>query len=241
MNLIKLFIKLLIFVLAISAPGYSITKNPDLILKKVVDAFNKIKDYEVNISIKVDVDFVKVPNTKAKIFFKQPDKMHFESETFAMLPREGFDYTPTNILKSKHTAFYERQDTIDKFETAVIKIIPLGEANDVILSTVWVDESKYFIRKIETTTKTKGTLLIELKYEHRNLDFPLPSMMIFSFNVDRMNIPRGFNGDLSNREKQKKKDDKPTTTGKVYVTYSNYKVNGGIPDSIFEKKKKTKN
>lgn len=232
--LIRIF---LLAVITVSA-NYPQTKNPDEILKKVVDAFNKVKDYEVNVSIKVDVDFVKVPDTEAKIYFKQPDKTHFESETFAMLPREGFDYSPANLLKMKHTAFYERQDTIDKLETAVVKVIPLGESNDVILSTVWIDESKNLIRKIETTTKTKGTLTIELNYEYRNLGYPLPSMMIFSFNIDRLNIPRGFNGDLSGREKQKKKDDKPTTTGKVYVSYSNYKVNVGISDKIFEVKKK---
>lgn len=238
MNPMKTIVKIFIVIAITLFSAYPQTKNPDEILKKVVNAFNKVKDYEVNVSIKVDVDFVKVPDTEAKIYFKQPDKSHFESETFAMLPREGFDYSPANLLKMKHTAFYERQDTIDKFETAVVKVIPLGESNDVILSTVWVDESKSLIRKIETTTKTKGTLIIELKYEHRNLGYPLPSTMIFSFNIDRLNIPRGFNGDLSNREKQNKKDDKPTTTGKVFVSYSNYKVNNGIPDTVFENKKK---
>lgn len=238
MNLMRTFAKIFILTAVTILSIYPQTKNPDEILRKVVDAFNKVKDYEVNVSIKVDVDFVKVPDTEAKIYFKQPDKTHFESETFAMLPREGFDYSPANLLKMKHTAFYERQDTIDKFETAVLKVIPLGESNDVILSTVWIDESKNLIRKMETTTKTKGTLTIALKYDHSNLGFPLPSMMIFSFNIDRLNIPRGFNGDLSSREKEKKKDNKPTTTGKVFVSYSNYKVNNGIPDTVFENKKK---
>lgn len=212
--------------------------DPDLILKKVVEEFNKVQDYKVNVKIKVDVDFLKVPDTEAKIYFKQPDKIQFESETFALLPREGFDFSPSALLRKKYTAFYEREDTIDNNLTAVVKVIPLGETDDIILSTLWIDKSKNVIRKVESTTKFKGTFSIDLKYEHSNLNYPLPSKMIFSFNVDKMNIPRAFNGDLGPDNKSKKKDEKPTTTGKVFVTYSDYKVNKGIPDKFFEEKNK---
>lgn len=232
-----IFINFLI-ALASATISYPQKNNPDLILNKVIDAFKKVEDYEVDVKIKVDVDFLKAPDTEAKIYFKQPDKIHFESETFAMLPREGFDFSPNDFLKRKHTAIYEREDTIENIKTAVIKVIPLGETEDVILSTLWIDQKNNVIRKVESTTKYNGTFSIELKYEHKNLNYPLPSSMIFSFNIDKLNIPRTISGDLGTEDKTKKKDSKPNTTGKVYITYYNYKVNVGIPDSFFEKKKK---
>lgn len=235
-KLIKNFLTNL-FIISIS---FAQPNNPEAILRKVVDTFNKIQDYEVNVNIKIDVEFLKAPETKAKIYFKQPDKIHFESETFAMLPREGFDFSPNSLLKRKYTAFFERIDTVDNFKTAVIKVIPIGESDDVILSTLWVDQNKFFVRKVESTTKFNGTFSIELKYDHSDLNYPLPSSMIFTFNVDRMNLPRGFSGDLSNEKGPKKRDDKPTTTGKVYITYSDYKVNTGISDKFFEDKNKRK-
>lgn len=232
-------IKIIFLLLVIAAVNsFGQKNNPDAILKKVLDTFNKVQDYEVNVKIKVDVDFLKTPDTEAKIYFKQPDKIHFESETFALMPREGFDFSPSALLKKKYTAFYEREDTIDNFTTAVVKVIPLGESDDVILSTLWIDQSKNVIRKSETTTKFNGTFSIELKYDHPNFNYPLPSNMIFSFNIDKMNIPMGFSGDMSVKSEKEKKDKKPTTTGKVYVAYTNYKVNAGIPDKIFEKQKK---
>ncbi len=234
----KLVFNIILIAFSILASAHSQTNNPDVILKRVLESFNKIEDYEVNVKIKVDVDFIKVPDTEAKIYFKQPDKIHFESETFAMLPREGFDFSPSSLLKKKFTAFYVREDTIDSRKTSVVKVIPLGETDDVILSTLWVDQSKNLIRKVETTTKTRGTFAIELKYDNTNFDYPLPSGMIFSFNIDRTNIPLGFSGDLNSDTKPKNKDIKPTTTGKVFITYSNYKVNAGILDKIFESKKK---
>jgi hypothetical protein len=233
----KLFIILLLFGFA-GSHSYSQKNDPDFILKKILDNFNKVLDYEVNVKIKIDVDFLKAPDTDAMIYFKQPDKVHFESETFALLPREGFDFSPATLLKKKYTAFYVRHDTIDNYITSVVKVIPLGETDDVILSTLWVDQSKNVVRKVESTTKTKGTFAIELKYDHKNLNYPLPSLMIFTFNIDKTNIPVGFSGDLGSDPNPKKKDDKPNTTGKVFVTYSNYKVNIGIPDKIFETKKK---
>jgi hypothetical protein len=234
----KILTKIFLFTFILLQTISSQINDPDVILKKVLDSFNKVQDYEVNVKIKVDVDFLKVPDTEAKIYFKQPDKVHFESETFALLPREGIDFSPSTLFKKKYTAFYVRQDTIDNVKTSIVKVIPLGETDNVILSTLWIDQSKNVIRKIESTTKTNGTFAIELKYDYADLKYPLPSLMTFSFNIDKMNIPQGFNGELGSDTKQKKKDDKPTTTGKVYVTYSNYRVNIGIPDKIFEEKKK---
>ena len=234
----KNLVKIILLVISILSSSYSQTNDPDVILKKVVDSFNRVLDYEVNVKIKVDVDFLKAPDTEAKIYFKQPDKVHFESETFALLPREGFDFSPSTLLKKKYTAFYEREDTIDNFRTAVVKVIPLGETDDVILSTLWVDQAKNVVRKVESTTKTKGTFAIELKYDQTNFKYPLPSLMIFSFNIDKTNIPVGFSGDLDSDPNPKQKDNEPTTKGKVFVTYSNYKVNIGIPDKVFEEKKK---
>ena len=65
------------------------TKDPDAILNKVKENFNKIKDYQVDIHIKIDVSFLKVPDSNAKIYFKQPDKVKIKSDQFALLPKEG--------------------------------------------------------------------------------------------------------------------------------------------------------
>jgi len=146
------------------------------------------------------------------------------------------NFSPLSLLKEEHTAIYDREDTIDGHKTSVIKVIPLGDASNVILSTLWIDQSVNVIRKIESTTKTGGTFSIELRYDKSLNNYPLPSSMIFTFNVDRMQIPKGLSGDMSSDEK--KKDENKSTTGKVYITYSDYKVNKGIPDEIFEKKKK---
>ncbi len=213
---------------------YSQSKDPDKILENVKKEFDLVKDYEVKVNIRVDVDFLKVPETSAKIFFKQPDKIHFQSERFALLPKEGLDVTPVGLLKDKYTAIYQKEDSVNGIKTIVIKVIPLDEKSDIILTTLWIDQSKNIIRKAESTTKLNGTFTIELKYDN-DFKYPLPSEMIFSFNVDRMNIPRGISGEIESSPDKEKKP--KNTIGKVFITYSDYKVNKGISDKIFEDKK----
>ncbi|HSP87657.1 MAG TPA: hypothetical protein VLN45_05955 [Ignavibacteriaceae bacterium] len=226
--------KILLVFLVFSA-GISIAqkKDPEKILDEVKKTFTKVEDYKVDVNIKVDVDFLKVPETNATIFYKQPGKVHLESEGFALLPKEGMDFSPVGLLKDEHTAIYQRIDTVDGFRTDVIKVIPLSEGSNVILTTLWIDETKYIVRRVESTPKIGGTFSIELKYDKSKTEYPLPSLMIFTFNVDKMNLPKGMAGETNSL---KVEDDKKSTTGKVYINYKNYKVNKGIPDSVFEKK-----
>ncbi len=228
--------KILLVLLTISL-GFSAAQNkdPEQILEEVKKTFTKVEDYVVDVNIRVDVDFLKAPETNAKIYFKQPGKVHLESEGFALLPKEGMDFSPVGLLKDEYTAIYQRADTIDGYKTDVIKVIPLSDASNVILTTLWIDESKHIIRRVESTPKIGGTFSIELKYDKSKTDYPLPSSMIFTFNVDRMNLPKSMTGEMN---EDKPKDEKKTTTGKVYISYKNYKVNKGIPDSVFEEKEK---
>jgi outer membrane lipoprotein-sorting protein len=209
-------------------------KDPDQILDEVKKTFNQVEDYVVDVNIKVDVDFIKVPETQATIYYKQPDKVHLESKSFAMLPREGLDFSPIGLLKEKYTAIYEKEDTVSGNKTDVVKVIPLGDESNVVLTTLWIDEAKHFIRKVQSTLKIGGTFSIELKYDNPRMNYPLPSSMIFTFNIERLNLPKGMAGELN----KNKSNDEKKTTGKVYITYSNYKVNKDIPDSVFEEKKK---
>lgn len=211
------------------------SKNPDLILKNVKQEFNTVKDYVADIKIKVDVKVLKIPETKAKIYFKQPDKMHIESKGFAMIPRRGLDFSPTSLLKDKYSAFYQKEDFVDGIKTAVVKVVPLEDNSSVILSTLWIDQGRNVIRKIESTTKTNGTFIINLSYNSNN-KYPLPDSLIFQFDMSRADlVPKQFD----DRTEKGNNNKKPLTNmvGKVLITYSNYVINKGIPDSIFEDKK----
>lgn len=223
----------LIFLLFITEI-FSQQKIADELINSVITNFNRVKDYEVDIDIKVDVEFLKVPESKAKIYFKQPDKIRLKSDGFALLPKDGLDFSPAALAKKDYTAIYEQDVMLNGIKTSVVKVIPVGEQSNIILSTLWIDPINKVIRKVESTTKTNGTFTIELFYDEA-MKYPLPEKMVFSFNIDKLNLPKAFSNDGNPPKKRKRVPDAPTK-GNVIVKYSNYKVNIGIPDSVFEEK-----
>ncbi len=234
-----MIIKNLIILLLITTASFAQNLKPEDILEKVKENFGKVNDYEVNVNIKVDVNFLKVPETKATIFYKKPDKIRLKSEGFALLPKEGLNFSPYSFLQGDYTSIFDKEQDVDGRPCYSIKIIPLGDRGDLILTTLLIDKDRYIIRKIESTTKTNGTFSINLKYDN-NIKYPLPSSMIFSFNIQKMQMPEEITGDISGDDNSEKENQHKgrTTTGKVYINYSDYKVNEGIPDSVFEEGKK---
>lgn len=232
--------RIFISVLILIAVSYSQEKNPEAILEKVKLEFEKVEDYQVDVKIKVDVDFLKMPDREATIYYKKPDKFHIDSENFAMLPKSGLNFSPLGFLNYKYTAFYERTDTINGTFTSVVKVIPLEGSADVILSTFWIDTTRNLILKVEASRKPQGTYIIDLKYLKTNGGFWLPSSLVFSFTVDRSLIPKRFNDTGDSKSKEKSKDSEKPETGKVYLYYSNYKVNTGLTDEFFDNKDKKK-
>jgi outer membrane lipoprotein-sorting protein len=208
------------------------SKDPNEILDRVKEAFKVIEDYEVDIHISIDVEFLKVPDSEAKLYYKQPGKIHVESEKFALLPRQGLDFSPLSLLSGEYTAIFEGEDTIRRIPTSVVKIIPLGNDNDIILSTFWVDQFRNLIIRMEATKKPTGTFTIDFTYGKYGENFNLPSRMEFTFTVDRMIFPRGMDGQSDMDDESENESD--NTTGKVYITYQNYKVNQNLPDELFE-------
>jgi len=228
--------QILLLILILSSSIFPQVKNPETILEKVKSEFEKIEDYQVDVKIKVDVYFLKMPDRQAKIFYKKPDKFNIESEGFALLPKEGFSFSPLSLLNSKYTSFYERDDTIKGIVTSVIKVIPLEGSSDVILSTLWIDTKRNIIMEIESSRKPTGNYSIDFDYLKTSEGFYLPSSMVFSFSIDKSVMPRGFEIETDSETRKTVSDSTKTKKGTVYLDYSNYIVNKGIPDEVFNKK-----
>lgn len=230
----KLF--LLIILLSTIPVGFP---NPEEILENVKSKLYGVSDYSVEAVVKVDVNFLKVPETRATIYFKQPDKLKLESDGFALLPKEGLNFSPAKLLKDEYTAVVAKEEIINGKDVYLIKIIPLSDTSEFVLADLWIDKAEYVVHKIETTTKKSGTVTIELSYKDQ-LKYALPSKLKLSFKVEQMNLPPGMTGEYQpNQETQKS----GKMTGTVIVEYKNYQINIGLSDEFFDeadKKNKSK-
>lgn len=225
--------KVICFCLIVSSILSAQSKDPVKVINSVIDKFEKIRDYEVDVSIKLDFSLVKIPDMNAKFYFKQPDKVKIDSKGFAMLPKQSLNFSPAQYLRGDYTAIYVKTEFENGKTFDVIKIIPNNDSTDIILSTLWIDQVQKVIKKIETTGKRSGTLHIDLDYE--NDKSILPKLVTFSFNIG--NVPAKKEGHENKNEMRPNIRRDAQMSGKVIMTYSNYKINKGILDSFFEEKK----
>ena len=71
-----------------------------------------------------------------------------------------------------------------------------------------------------------------MSFEYGNLPYDLPVSTKVSFDIAQIDIPMQFMGNMAMDKKKKDKSDK--TSGNVILNYSNFKINGEIPDTLFE-------
>lgn len=225
----KIFV--LFFLVLISVNAQS--KDPNKLLKALEAKFEKVKDYQAEVDVRLDMEFIKVPPTKGKVYFKQPDKFKFESDGFAMLPKQSTNFSPMQLLKGDYTSVFVRTEKIDGNSLDVVKLVPNNDTSNFIISTLWIDAANSVISKVETTTKKSGTVKTEFTYTPATI--PLPTVLKLSFNLVEANLPEN----PMNSKKETDQNRRPTRIkGLVIMTYSNYKINKGIPDKLFEEKKK---
>jgi len=239
--------KILLTLCIITAASISAqTRDPNKILDAVRQKFNQAKDYQVDVSVKLDMSFIKVPEMHVKVFFKQPDKIKIQSEGFAMVPKQGLNFSPAQLLKEDFTTIYVRSETVDNHKIDVVKVIPNSDSSNVILSTLWIDATESVIRKAETTTKKGGTTKIELNYD--DTKYGLPSQVILSLNLGEMQMAPGLSNqktdnkesDDQGRRRNKAIGEGMSLKGSVIMNYKNYQINKGIADSFFVEKEKEK-
>ncbi|MES1197730.1 MAG: hypothetical protein ABUL41_00445, partial [Chitinophagaceae bacterium] len=61
------------------------------LVKKVKAKLDKVNDYQASGTMKIDVSFIKAPDSYVKVFYKKPNKFTVKKEGgISILPKGGF-------------------------------------------------------------------------------------------------------------------------------------------------------
>lgn len=211
-------------------------QDANALLEKVVSKINSVKDYAVDASIRADIPFIKIIPVKAKIYFKQKDKLKIVSKGIVLLPKQGF--TDVNTFLSKTNSYMAVDGgtkMIGELKTSLITVIPTSENSEFVLAKLWIDPKNAVIISSQITTRSSGTVNVDYIYGSQ-ITFGLPSELIFEIDIKKFKMPKSVAADLNNNTKSKSKDKNSDKKGKITIKFSNYIVNKGISDAIFEKK-----
>ncbi len=216
--------------------SFAFTQNSQLLLERVKDKLNRVNNYEADAVMTTDVSFLKVPKANVKVYFKKPDKLKIRNEKgISFVPKGAVSISLGNIVSGNNfTVIDAGNTTIENKTVKILKLLPVDESNNIILSTIYVDEKNAVIVKAQTTTKDNGTYSLDLKYG-KFTEYGLPDDVIFTFNTKDYKMPKGVTFDYDDASSQKSAAAKSATNkGKIEISYSSYKINKGVSDDVFK-------
>ncbi len=228
----KTFFILFLFVLLVPV---AFSQEANTLLEKVRNKLNLVNNYEADAIMKTKVSFLKVPQANVKVYFKKPDKIMIRNEKgISFVPKGAVSINLNNIISGNNfTVIDAGQMTINNNQVKILKLLPADENNNVILSTIFIDEKNAVIVKAKTTTKDNGTFELDMKYG-KFIEYGLADNVVFTFNTKDYKMPKGFTFDYDNAAHKNDGVKNNDRQGKIEIKYLSYKINKGVSDEIFK-------
>jgi outer membrane lipoprotein-sorting protein len=210
----------------------SYSQDATALIKKVKAKLDNVNDYVAEGKMKTDVAFIKAPAGKVKVFYKKPNKFKLKRDGgISILPKGGVSVNMSSLLTTNNfIALDAGMSKLGASNVKMIKLLPNDENSDVVLTTLYIDESNLLIRKANTTTRENGTYEMEMNYG-KYASFGLPDKVVFAFNTKDYKIPKGVT--LEYETGDAPKQDMKNKKGRVEINYSSYIINKGVSDAEF--------
>jgi hypothetical protein len=175
-------------------------------------------DYDCEVEIKVDVDFIKIPVKKGLMSYSKENGLTYKLKGFGFLPKKSFS-DQLNILFSKpYTVIKLGKTGNSAYE--LYKIIPNDINSEIVLCQISLNPQTALINEMDLITKEMGAVNIKLKYNQEKFAFPSESQI--SFDVKNRSIPASLTGDIEGQTD--KFDPEKLSKAMVKIVYLNYVI-----------------
>jgi outer membrane lipoprotein-sorting protein len=230
-------LKLFIILLTVHCSLFTYAQDVTALINKAKEKLDKVNDYIAAGVLTTDVVFIKAPASNVQVYYKKPD--HFKMVNnggISILPKGGVSINMSTLISTNNfTALDAGETTINNAKTKIVKLLPNDQNSNVVLSTLYIDESNFLIYKAVTTTLNNGTYELDMTYG-KYADYGLPDKVDFSFNAKDYKLPKGITLDFNeNTTKPSAADSAKAKKGKVEIVYSSYAINKGVDDNVFSK------
>lgn len=205
------------------------------LMKKIKEKLDKVNDYQASGKLKINVPFLKAPVSTVKLYYKKPDKLKINNENgISIIPKGSMNINMGTIIGNIAACDIIDAGKDDKTGLRIIKLLPKDENSNIVLSTLQIDEKQLLVKKAKTTTKENGTNELEMTYG-KYAEYGLADKVIFTFNTKEYKLPKGVTFDYDDGSKKQTDSKKATDTkGVVEISYSEYVINKGVSDNVFQ-------
>ncbi len=196
----------------------------DLIEKK----YSALNDYIVDVNVHFDIEALKAPDLQAKLYYKAPDKMKMESKRILFFPQEGGYFNPSLFKKKDFDIRLIERLIYDGKKAVRLKLTPMDTDTFNKGFVLTIDTDRSLIREIKISPSEGREVKATLDYG-RFGNFELPARINLELDMPSEE-PSGVKEFTQFGQKTKR------VTGKVEITYSNYRINVGLGDDFFREK-----
>ena len=187
--------------------------------------YSSLKDYTVDINVHFDIEGFKAPDMQAKLYCKPPDRMKIESKRIFFLPKEGGTFNPSMFNREDFEVKFLERLMYEGRNAIKVKLTPKKKkwnGQDFILT---VDTDRNLIREMNISSFEGREVKALIEYGHFS-DIDLPTRIELHLDVP-------FSESKEIRDFGQSAQPAKRITGRAEITYSNYKVNSGLSDKIF--------
>jgi len=226
--------KIFIIIFALFLFIHPSAQTPEELISKIKAKLEKVNDYTAKGKLKTNVVFIKAPIASVKVYYKKPDKMKIVNENgISFIPKGSVNINLAKFLSGSGN--YEIVDAGTEPATGlrILKLLPSDENSEIVLSTLYIDEKAELIQKAKNTTRDNGTYELEMSYG-KYIAYSLPDKVIFSFNTKDYKLPKGVTFDYDDGTEKKPAEELKNKKGKVEITYTEYSINKGVNDAVFQ-------
>ncbi|MBL7729715.1 MAG: hypothetical protein JNM88_00940 [Chitinophagaceae bacterium] len=204
------------------------------LLKKVKAKYDLVNDYTATGKMKTNVIFIKAPVATVKVYYKKPDKLKIKNESgISFIPKGSVNINMNNVLGlNNFEAVAAGTEKINGTECKIVKVFPISDEENITRATLYIDEKEMLVLKSVISTKENGTYELVMSYKTYKA-WGLPDKVELTFNTRDYKLPKGITIDYDNGSGKDNADKAKEKKGKVEITYSNYVINKGVPDSAF--------
>lgn len=207
--LTKDFMRILITISILLSSLNLAAQDADALVNRVREKMNRVTDYIASGKLKTDVSFLKIPVSNVQVYYKKPNRFRVKKDGgISLLPKGGVSINLNSLMMNEnYTAVPSGETIINGTTVKIIKLLPLNDNSDVVITSLYIDEKALLVFKAITTTRENGTYEMQMNYG-KFAQYGLPDKVIFIFNTKEYKLPKGVTFEYESGESPPSNEDK---------------------------------
>jgi hypothetical protein len=187
-----------------------------------------VKDYSVRAVMTVESPTVHVRDSRFRVYYRAPDKLHIEPEGgFALVPKGTYLGNPFEQISRNNVLTPAGEGRIGGKDCWLLRVVPKTTEAGEPSFTLWVEKSSGLV--LASRARPAKGARIEVKWSYVRVDGRhwLPS----TIKVDIAGLP----AEMTREHGGPFVLTSGKANGRAEIRFSGYSVNRGVPDAVFRR------